>query len=98
MTLGIDLQDGFSDDTVVVEINGKEVLRIEHVQTSGPTGFAHAFTARVETGMVSVIVRLITRNLERVLNFHVSKNRYLGFSVVDGFIDHIFSDVPYGYA
>lgn len=98
MTLGIDLQDGFSDDSVVVEINGKEVLRIEHLQKSGPSGLAHAFTTQLETGMKTVRCRLTTRNLERVLNFQLSKNKYLGFSVVDGFITHIFSDEPFGYA
>lgn len=95
--LGVDLQSGFKNDTVVVEVNGKEVFRGEHVQTRGPSGFAQGFTTIVETGMISVRVKIVTRNLERVVDYHVSKDRYLGFFVVDSFIDSIPSDTPFVY-
>ena len=98
MSLGIDLQSGFSDDTVALEINGKEIFRIEHVKTRGPLGFAHSFTSMLETGTISVRVNVITRNLELTLDFHISNDLYLGFSIMDGFIHHIFSNVPFGYA
>ncbi|MCK5607290.1 hypothetical protein KAR91_35735 [Candidatus Pacearchaeota archaeon] len=98
VSLGIDLQSGFSDDTVTLEINGKEIHRIEHVQTRGPLGFAHSFTSTLETGMISVRVNVITRNLDLSLDFHISNDMYLGFSIMDGFIHHIFSTVPFAYA
>jgi hypothetical protein len=97
-TLGIDLQDGFVDDTVSVRIDGEEVFRKEHVRTKLILGLADSFKTEVEKGPVSVEISVETRDTAETISLYVSADTYLGVSVVDGRIKYRISDEPFGYA
>jgi len=97
VTLGIDLQDGFEDDTVVMQINGEEVFRKEHVTTNLLLGLAASFETEVEKGPVSVEISVETRDIVETIPLDVSADTYLGVSVVNDRIEQIISDEPFVY-
>jgi hypothetical protein len=97
VTLTIDLQEGFRDDKVVLYVNDKEVYRKNQVRTKRLLGMAASFTAEVETGPVNVEIRVETQDLAETLPLQVSSDTYLGISVVNGMIDSIVSEEPFGY-
>lgn len=98
VTLAIDFQDGFADDTVVLRVNGEEVFRKEHVSTKLLLGLADSFKTEVEKGPVSVEISVETRDIAETISLDVSVDTYLGVSVVNGMIEYIISDEPFGYA
>lgn len=87
VTLAIDLQEGFVDDTVILRVNGEEVFRKEHVSTNPLLGLAHSFKTEVEKGPVNIRVDVRTRDLAKTVALEVSDDTYLGVSVVGGMID-----------
>jgi len=95
--LGVDFQDGFVNDTVVLKIEGNEVFREAHLSTSILLGLAGSFKTEVEAERISVEVEIPTKNLERVIEVDVLEDVYLGISVVDNSIDYVVSDEPFGY-
>ncbi len=97
VTLGIDLQDGFADDTVVVKVKENEVFQKEHINTSMLLGFATTFKTEVRQGRVSVKVEIPTKNIKRTIMLEILNDVYLGISVVNSIIDYIISDEPFGY-
>jgi hypothetical protein len=98
VTLAIDLQDGFVDDTVVLRVNGEEVFRKEHVSTKLLLGLADSCNKEVEKGSVSVEISVETRDIVKTIPLDVSADTYLGVSVVNGMIEYIISDEPFVYA
>ena len=98
VTLAIDLQDGFVDDTVVLRVNGEELFRKGHVSTKLLLGLADSFKTEVEKGPVSVEISVETRDTAETISLYVSADTYLGVSVVNGRIEYIISDEPFGYA
>ena len=98
VTLTIDLQEGFQEDKVVLYVNGEEVYRKDQVRTKRLLGMAGSFTTEVETGSVNVEIRVETKHLAKTIPLEISDDTYLGISIVNGVIDHIVSDEPFGYA
>lgn len=98
VTLTIDLQGGFQDDTVLVLVNGAQVFRKAHIRTLLPLGVADSFTTDVASGPVSVQIHVETKNLVDTISLDVSADTYLGISVENERIDYIVSDDPFGYA
>ncbi len=79
VTLSIDFQEGFVNDTVAIEINGKEVLHKEHIITNKLLGFPSSFKTEVVHGIVNVEVKILNRNigkknLHRCLNTSIHWN------------------------
>lgn len=95
--LGIDFQDGFADDTVIVKINENEVLRKEHVSTSLLLGLASTFRTEVTSARVDVKVEILTKNVERTITLDILGDVYLGVSVTNSIIDYMISEEPFGY-
>ena len=61
--LHIAFQEGFTDDTVVVRVNGEEVFHKGSVKTRLQIGYADSFEMTVEEGSVNVEVLLPLKNL-----------------------------------
>ena len=97
VTLGIDLQDRFENDTVVMRMNGEEVFRKEHITTNLLLGLADSFKTEVEQGSVRIEISIETRNIVETIPMDVSADTYLGISVVSGRIEYIILDEPFGY-
>lgn len=56
MQLHIKLRDGFSDDTVYIKVNGKEVYRKSGVRTDLSISFADAVEVSVDESVVKLEV------------------------------------------
>jgi hypothetical protein len=97
-TIRIALQDGFEDDTVVINVDGREVFRQETVKTKRQIGKATSFEIDLEEGQASVEISLPLRKLYENIGLRVSGEVYLGISVVDGKIQHHISSSPFRYA
>lgn len=93
----IALQDGFEDETVVINLNGKEVFNQEHVKTKRQIGKACAFEVELDPGPADFEVTLPLRKLSDHIAVEVSDEVYLGISVVDGRIEHRISTEPFRY-
>lgn len=95
--LRIDLQEGFNDDLVVVKVDNREVLRKEGVNTMMLLGYAENLTVQVPEGHVKVEVIMPKRGLSRMIELDISQDLYLGISVINGGIEYLISDTPFGY-
>lgn len=97
VTISIDFQDGFTDDTVVLKLNREEVFRKEAVSTKLLLGKADSFKTEVETGPVNIEVNVQTKGIAKTFLLEVSADTYIGISIVNGMIEYILSNEPFGY-
>lgn len=96
--LHIDLQEGFADDTVTLQVNGKKVFSRECVTTRLLLGLADSVKSQVEKGLVTIEARVETRGIAKTIRLNVSADTYVGVSVVNDRIEHLVSGKPFGYA
>ena len=83
ITLSIHLQDGFQDDTVILEINNKEVFKEEHITTDLRIALAKGFTTHVSSGEVTLKVNVTTKNLVDNYKFKINSETYIGVSIME---------------
>jgi hypothetical protein len=83
-SLVIDLQDGFSDDTVVIRVDGRETFHKQSVSTDYSLGRADSVEIQVSEGRVKVEVAVPSRRLSDAILLDVSTTVYLGVSIPDG--------------
>jgi hypothetical protein len=96
--LWISLQDGFSNEMVVVSVNGKEVFSKESVNTRQQIGVAAAVEVDVPQGSVDITVGLPLRNSSDTLTISAINTPYIGISLTnDGIITHRTSSEPFKY-
>ena len=96
-SLVIDLQDGFSDDTVVIRVDGQEIFHKEGVNTDYSLGRADSVEIQVPEGSVNVEVTVPSRHLSDTIVLEVSTTVYLGVSILDDRIDYRISDEMFLY-
>lgn len=96
-SLVIDLQDGFSDDTVMIQVAGQEIFHKEGVNTDYSLGRADSVEVQVPEGSVDVEVTVPSRDLLESIVLEVSTTVYLGISILDDRIDHQISDEMFLY-
>ena len=97
-TLSIDLQEGFADDTVVVSVDGREVLRREAVRTRRTLGLAESMRVPVETLPVRLEVSLPLKGIAGATVVDPREAPHVGVSVTGGEIRYLVSRTPFGYA
>lgn len=95
--LAIDLQDGFEDDTVILQVNGENVYHKEDVSTKLLLGLADSFKTEVEKGPIKIDISAQTKGIKKTISLDVSADTYLGISIVNGIIEYIVSNEPFGY-
>ena len=98
--LHIEFQEGFMDDTVVVQVNDKEVCRKSNMRTRLQIGYADSCEVDVRENTVNVEVALPLRNLSKAIPivFDDAPSVYLGLSVTpEGRISERVSREPFGY-
>jgi hypothetical protein len=95
--LYIDLQEGFTDDTVIVKVNQEEVFNKHDVQTKLLLGYADTFEVEVPAGLTKVEIAVPTKKLSQTIELSVSKTTYLGVSIQVERIEHLVSETPFGY-
>lgn len=97
-TLTIDLQDGFQDEAIRVEINGRVVVDETGVNTRFQIGFASSHQVEVEEGVQMISVALPKRQLSQHLDLIISRPLYLGISLSPtGDLQCSVQEQPFGY-
>ena len=81
MSVRIDLQDGFRDDSVSVDVDGKQVAHAERVTTRLQTGFAASLTVDVGAAQATLGIAVPTRNLSITVDWRTGDPAHLGCSV-----------------
>lgn len=81
--LHIHLQDGFKDDTIILELNNEEVLRQEKITTDLRTAIAKRFITSVTKGRVNVKVEIPSLKLVSNSEIMVDSEIYLGISITE---------------
>lgn len=97
VSLHIDFQTGFSNDTVIVQIDGHEIFRKNNVNTDYSLGLADSADTQVTRGTVNIKVTVPTRNVSDSFSLEISKTAYLGISIIDERIEYQFSDEMFEY-
>jgi hypothetical protein len=84
VSLEIHLQAMFTNDTVIVRVNGKEVFRETSVTTDTRRMRAAYFQTTVSPGEVTVSVEVPTRNVSGSQVFHVTGATFITVNLTDG--------------
>jgi len=97
--LYIDLQEGFTGDTVMILINGKEVFHKTNVKTKLQIGWTYiSEKINLQEGSVNIEIILPLRNLSDSIVLQISTSVYLGVSVTEeNKISYRISHEPFGY-
>ena len=97
-TLTIDLQDGFQEEVIRVEVSGRKVLEEAGVNTRFQIGFAGSHRIEVDYGAQTISVALPNRQIEKRMELIVSGPLYLGISLNPaGDLQCRLQDQPFGY-
>ena len=95
--LQLDFQAGFSGDTVVVSINGRELLRREGISTDYSIGRADSASVEVPEGWVKLKIAVPGRGVSAAVVVDASATPHLGVSVGAGHLEHRTSATPFEY-
>lgn len=95
--LHVAMQEGFSNDTVEIRVNGAEVFRKSGVSTRTQIGFADSVETEVDADAVDLTVALPQKALSKSLTFPLSEPTYVGVSVGAQGIAFDVSMEPFGY-
>jgi len=94
----IDLQEGFTGDTVTVRVNGEQVFHEAGVKTRLQTGFARIIPVEPGTEVATIEIRLAERKLAEKMDIDAPGTVCVGISVEpDGKFTHKVSPQPFGY-
>jgi hypothetical protein len=96
-TITIDLQEGFADDTIIIKIDGQEMLHQANLTTDYSIGLAHSAQVEVPEGQVEIDVSIPSRRLSRSIKLDVSTPVYLGVSLSENKIEHQASSEAFIY-
>lgn len=97
ISISIDLQDGFSDDIVVVQVNGQEIFNKKGVNTDYSLGRADSVETLVPEDSVEVAVAVPSKSLSDTVVIKAAAEIYLGVSIIDDRIVFRISDKMYRY-
>lgn len=97
MLLKIDLQEGFSEDTVVIQVNNREVFRKRGVTTKMILGLADSIELEVPDLSAIIKVALPSKGLSETISLPLDAPVYLGLSVMNSQIAYIVDQKPFAY-
>jgi hypothetical protein len=95
--LSIALQSGFDDDTVVISVDGAQVLRRRGVSTDTRVSLAAKHDVTVDDGSTRVEVALPERGLSSSVTLTITGDTHVGVSVDGGEIRFRESSQAFGY-
>ena len=95
--ISIDLQEGFSDDIVVVQVNGQEIFNKKGVKTDYSSGLADLIKIPISESSVEVAVAVPPKSLSDKVVIEATADVYLGVSIIEDRIVFKISDEMYEY-
>ncbi len=97
-SLGIDLQDGFRDDTVVVRVDGIVASRESGVTTRTSIGLARSLTLELDGAFVQLEIELPDREICESFKIDLARPTFIGVSLtLDGELTMRREFRPFGY-
>jgi hypothetical protein len=94
-------QEGFQNDTVVVQLDGAEVYRRAGLKTRMQIGLAETFELDAAPGPTELRIEVLTQNADVRIPIEVPAvgDLYVGVSVTpDGVVSHKVTNQPFRYA
>lgn len=79
--LHIALQDGFSNDTVIITVNGREIYNKAGVTTNLVISLADTVTVPIDSRAASVKIDVASKKLSREVALQVIDTPYLGVAL-----------------
>ena len=97
-SLIIAFEDGFLDDMIMVNINGKQVYSKQKVITKRVIGLAASTEIKgLQDGLITIDIEVPNKNISKNLSLEISGTLYLAISIQDSKLVHRISDEPLGY-
>jgi hypothetical protein len=95
--LTVALEEGFDDEAVAVEVDGRTAFADEHVRSRPEIGLATSF--EVDVAAEEATVLLHCRGRTEAVTVRTAEPAWLGFSLDPdtGAVQHRVSSTPYGY-
>lgn len=93
----MDLQEGFQEDTVVVQVNDGAEQRKEDVTTMPQVGYAGSIEMNVEPGPARLRVSVPSQGISDTKSFDVSGDLYVGVSIEGARLTYRVTSEPMGY-
>jgi hypothetical protein len=81
MVLHVDLQEGFSHDTVTVLVDGRQVFRKQNVSTNPSAGLAATAKATTDGDLAEVEIQVATRSTSDAKELDLQEFPYVGISL-----------------
>ena len=79
-----DFQHGFANDTIILKINGKEVLKKDDVSSDLRISLAESFTIEVPNGQAKLEITVPTKNLSLSKTIMIDlESKYIGISIIN---------------
>ena len=97
INITIDFQDGFVNDSIECQLNGKTIYNKNNCNTSRLTGLADSVSVKAGKGLNKLKVIILSRNIEKEIPIDIKDEVFIGISVVNDTIEHIISAKPFGY-
>jgi hypothetical protein len=95
--LNVALEEGFTDDAVVVAVDGRTVFDRTGVRTRTQIGLAESFEVEVDEGRSVVDVQVPARDAHGRLEVPVAATTFVGVSLQGGDVVFRSSGEPFGY-
>jgi len=94
--LVVDLQTGYTGQTVVLRVQGREMFRAA-VHTDLMEGFARSVELEVPNGRFVLEVEVADTGLRFPVTLDLRGGHYLGISLTDRGLEPILQETPFGY-
>ena len=95
--LVVDLQEGFGDQPVAVEVDGSRVAELDRVASNPMTGFAETVELTVAEGRRRLVVT-VGPGLSGERTVELGGDTWVGVSVSGGALHFVERDQPFGYS
>lgn len=95
--LSIDLQDGFSNDTVIVQVNGRVVYQKSGVSTNYALSLADSAQVEIPPGIVQLDISMPSRQMRMSAQLSMLAATNLWINVLGNNIHYEISDKPAYY-
>ena len=97
-TVTLHLADGFVNETVEIQVNGKTVFSKENVSTSSLIGLAESIPAEIDTEAAEIDIFLPKNGLSKHFSVKTKDTQDIVISVVGDRIDWSAQSSPVGFA
>ena len=95
--LVIDLQEGFSNDSVLITVNGKEVYRQENVTTDYSVGLAGSIETNTTEDAVWLEVTIPSKHISNKTHINISSTPFVSAALAENGIVFKYSTERFVY-